>query len=92
MLTIGGMVGTQRDFRKIKKSRLSNMDYVRMSFNEEPFWIIVPKITRKERLYLDSNMPADPSWKPKEFEMPDFDLENYRKIYRFFPSYAELFL
>ncbi|MFX1487478.1 MAG: O-methyltransferase, partial [Promethearchaeota archaeon] len=81
MLTIGGMVGTKKDRRKIMKSRLAHMDYVRLRFEEKPFWIRVPKITRKERLYLDSNMPSDPGWKPKEFEMSDEDLENYRSIY-----------
>lgn len=92
MLTIGGMVGTEKDRRKIKKSHLAQMDYVRLSFKEKPFWIRVPRITRKERLYLDSNMPAEAGWKPKEFEMSDEDVENYRRIYRFFPSFAELLL
>jgi len=92
MLTMGGVVGIEKDRRKIKKSRLAKMDYVSLSFDEGPFWISIPKITRKEKLHLDSNMPAKPGWKPKEFEMSDQDVENYRKIYRFFPSFAELFL
>jgi hypothetical protein len=92
MLTIGGMVGTQKDRKKIKKSRLGQMNYVRLTFKEKPFLIRIPRITRKERLYLDSNMPASPGWRPKDFEMSNEDIEDYRNIYRFFPSFAELLL
>jgi hypothetical protein len=68
------------------------MNYILMSFKEGPFWIRVPKITRKEKLYLDSNMPVKPGWKPTDFGMEPEDVENYCQIYRFFPSFAELFI
>lgn len=90
MLTVGGMIGTKKTERILLKSRLSKMNYTKMNFNTPPFLIRIPKLTRKERLYLDSNMPLKNGWRPKDFELSQTDLSDYDKIYRFIPSYAEL--
>jgi hypothetical protein len=92
MLTMGGMIVSNPERRQIRASRLNDAIYFRDSFEKEPFRIRIPKLTRKERLYLDSAMPCDPKWKPKEFELKKEDLSDYRDIYRFFPAYAELLL
>ena len=54
--------------------------------------IRVPKLTRKERLYLDGAMPCADGWLPEEFELSQEDVAAYREIYRFCPAYAELLL
>jgi len=92
MLTLGGMVGTKRDERKIAASRFARMDYARLSFGQEPYWIKVPILTRKEHLYLESYMPCPENWCPEDFELSTEEVAQYRKIYRFFPCYAELLL
>lgn len=92
MLTMGGMIVSNPERRQIRASRLDETIYFRDSFEKEPFRIRIPKLTRKERLYLDSAMPCDTKWKPKEFELKKEDLSDYREIYRFFPAYAELLL
>lgn len=92
MLTMGGMIVSTTERRQIRASRLSETNYIRFNFEQEPFRIRVPRLTRKERLYLDSEMPCDTKWKPKDFELKNEDLSDYREIYRFFPAYAELLL
>lgn len=92
MLTLGGIIGSDIERRHIRGSKLEEVNFVRRDFSKEPFRIRVPNLTRKERLYLDSNMPCTSKWKPKEFEMLPDDIAAYREIYRFFPAYAELLL
>jgi hypothetical protein len=37
-------------------------------------------------------MPAKENWRPTEVELDDEDVAQFSKIYRFFPTYAELFM
>jgi hypothetical protein len=92
MLTIGGMVVDSKARRLLRKSRILSENYVRTTLEEDPFVIRVPVLTRREQLYLDSNMPSPDGWTPREFELREEDIQDYRKIYRFFPSYAEVLL
>lgn len=92
MLTVGGMVGGQSEKRKIRRSSLRNTVYARFDLSAEPCYISVPPLTRKEVMYLESYMPANQDWRPDEFELSDEDVSQFRQIYRFFPTYAELFL
>jgi hypothetical protein len=92
MLTAGGMIGTETERRQIFASTLSDTCYYRSDFALPPYRILIPRVTRKERLYLDSAMPCSKRWRPKEFELKADDVRAYREIYRFFPAYAELLL
>lgn len=89
MITIGGILGSNYENRIIGSSGLRKAPYYRSDY-DDPYQIIVPRITRKERLHLDSAMPCCDGWKPKEFEFTDENVAAYREIYRFFPDYAEL--
>ena len=66
--------------------------FLRSSLTEEPYEIEVPKVTRKERLYLDKMMPCDDSWVPTEFELKPEKVLAYRNIYRYYPAYIETLL
>lgn len=92
MLTLGGMIGGTKEFKRLRKSQLTNTPYYRYDFSMDPYLIRVPCVTRREQMYLDEHMPWQENWKPQDFELPEQDLEDYAKIYRFFPTYAELFL
>ena len=92
MLTLGGLIGTAVDRRKIRGSHLDNVNYIRLDLRDGPYDIKVPALTRKERLALDASMPCAAKWKPKNFELSPEDVLAYREIYRFFPAYAELLL
>lgn len=92
MLTVGGMIGTQTERRQLRGGKIEEAEYIIRDLKDEPFRIRVPRVTRKERLYLESAMPCSDNWKPKDFEMGREDIIDYRRIYRFFPAYAELLL
>jgi hypothetical protein len=92
MLTMGGMVGTVSERRRIHGSGLADADYFRDTFDSEPCVIKVPRLTRKERQYLDGFMPCVDSWLPEDFELSSENVRAYRDIYRFCPTYAELLL
>ena len=91
MLTVGGMIGSRPEKRRITRSALTP-DYYRRSLEEEPCVITVPSLTRKERLHLDAKMPCEDGWTPSEFELSADNVEAYRTIYRYCPTYAELML
>src|SRR3989442_1298026 len=57
MLTIGGMIAVRAEKRQLRASTLSDTVYYRDNFESPPFEIKVPRLTRKERIYLDRKMP-----------------------------------
>lgn len=92
MITVGGMIATATERRRLKGSSLVDTTYYRDSLATAPYEVRVPKLTRKERLYLDTVMPCADDYLPEEFEIPSEDIRAYREVYRFFPAYAELLL
>jgi hypothetical protein len=92
MLTVGGMFVTPAERRRVRGSSLDETLYYRPTLSGEPYKIRVPKLTRKERLYLDRAMPCVDGWRPEDFELSEEDVSDYREIYRFCPAYAELLL
>jgi len=92
MLTIGGMLVTATEKRKLRASTLVETTYYRNSLSEASYEIRIPRLTRKERLYLDRSMPCDTGWLPEDFELSASDVNAYREVYRFCPAYAELLL
>lgn len=92
MLTVGGLIGGDAHVRQIEGTRLSSLPFVRRNGEDAPYEIKVPRLTRKERSYLDRHMPCADNWLPSEFELPAEEVLQYREIYRYYPVYAELLL
>ncbi len=92
MLSLGGMIGTDDDERHIRALDRNELFFLKDDITDDPFQIRVPLVTRKERHYLDQNMPCQRGWTPDEFEMTSGDVEDYRKIYRYYPAYTETLL
>ena len=92
MLTIGGIICSKNDRKMLRQVDWGDFSFIRRKFSEEPFRINVPIFTQKERLYIDSHMPGKPNWLPKEFDIDLKVINDYRKIYRYCPRYAELLL
>lgn len=90
MLTLGGMLGNGADEGRLNSAILKNLSFLRFARNDPPQEIAVPRLTRKERIYMDKAMPCDEHWTPRDFELPVEYVKAYRELYRFFPSYAEL--
>lgn len=91
MYTVGGMLGGKREARQLRQAAFETAPYIRQSLDTAPFRIMVPNLTRKERLYLDARMPAPEGWLPEEFELDRAEVDAYRQIYRFYPTYVEAF-
>jgi hypothetical protein len=92
MLTIGGMIATDAETRKVEASTLRSASYYRADFSCAPYSIRVPNLTRKERMYLDREMPCADEWTTDEFEVSAESIRDYREVYRYLPAYAELLL
>jgi hypothetical protein len=92
MLTLGGLIGSVSEARNLAGCDFDGLGFIRSDIRKKPYEIRVPRLTKKERLYLDSHMPCPDNWKPREFEITTEDVEAYREIYRFYPSFAELLL
>ena len=92
MITLGGIIGGSQERHNLGACDFSDAAYIRRSFDDLPYEIMPPVLTRKERLYLDSEMPCDDGWKPKDFELDGESVMRYRELYRYFPLYVESLL
>lgn len=92
MLTVGGMIGTTTEERMIAGCNFDHADFLRRRTEDRPYQIWAPRLTRRERLYLDHHMPSAEDWAPEAFELSPEDLAGYRRVYRYYPAYAELLL
>ena len=81
MLTLGGMIGTEAERRQINGSQLPDTRFIRQKLDLPPFEIIIPRLTRKERLYMDYAMPCNDGWKPAAFELSAEAVNAYREVY-----------
>lgn len=90
MVTVGGIVGGAREEKVVEACDWSEAPYVRRTLKAEPYRIHVPRLTRRERLFLDQHMPADRRWRPGKFELDEDEVAAYREIHRFYPLYGEL--
>lgn len=92
MLTMGGILLPK--YFKFDNSIMnaSSMNFLRFTFENDPYKIKIPLLTRKERLHLDSTLRKGRKNNIKEFEMEDGFIENYQEIYRYYPNYYESLL
>lgn len=90
MATLGGMIGGDHEKRQVAACDWSDAVYARRDPSDQAYRIRVPRLTRRERLLLDQNLPGRPGWKPGEFELGDEEMAAYREIHRFYPLYGEL--
>jgi len=92
MLSLGGMIGDDNDTRTIRSLDQNKFYFLCDDVSDDPYKIRVPLVTRKERLYLDQNMPCKDGWLPKDFEMKREDVDDYRDVYKYYPAYTETLL
>lgn len=93
MVTLGVQLGGNRQRRQLSRIRSAGASYLVLSFDEQPYHIDVPVLTRRERLHLESVMPSKTyNKKVLSAGVRKNDFEKFGKIYQFLPSYAELLL
>jgi hypothetical protein len=86
MLTVGGLLCADSDSEKFQSCDFGALDLVRTSSN--PYTIDLPKLTLREIRYLDSQLPNPSKLKSKGIKADE--LRKYAKVYRWFPSFAEV--
>jgi len=101
MLTVGILLYTEEDGEKLKRCNFEDpgLDFIRTG--SEAYQIRVPRLTHRERRYLDKTLPrvtgegieGDGSATDVEEDIdigiPLGDIEHYIRLYRFFPNFAE---
>ena len=92
MMTFGVQIGHRGEANELQGLRDGGADYLVLGFDDEPFHIEVPVLTRRERPILESTMPSGNFQRVKHVGVSKEDFGKFHKIYRFLPSYGELML
>lgn len=98
MLTVGGIIYSDKQSKKINEINFENLDFIRT--NDDPFIIEIPKLTFKEINSLDSLLPTMINLKSGKIigkssekksipKLKPEDIKKYSKVYRYFPNFAE---
>ena len=86
MLTVGGIVYSQAEVDMLEACKFDELTFVETE--KTPFKITVPNLTFRELKLLESQMPTVGLTDLDKRGMPDSEITNYMKIYRYFPSFA----
>ena len=92
MATLGIQLGADEERRHLETLKEQGAAYLVLDCDDAPFYINVPVLTRRERLYLESRMPSQDYKTISQTGIEEEHFKNFAKVYRFLPSYAELLL
>ncbi|HKO44224.1 MAG TPA: O-methyltransferase [Pyrinomonadaceae bacterium] len=87
MLTVGGMIYADNESDKFQACNFGSLGFVRSA--SAPYKIELPRLTFREIRHLQSQLPIDPA-KLKSKGIKREELRKYAKVYRWFPSFAEV--
>jgi hypothetical protein len=90
MLTVGGMIGTSEDQRRLRSAGILGHRFVRRQ--TQPLKISVPPLTLREKYWLDSRLDNNLTPARLIFELESELLRNYKSFYREYPTYMETML
>ena len=88
MLTVGGILFDSGTEPKLASCGFNKLDTYRPG--EKPFLIRVPKLTFREIRSLNEKLPLDDGDRLDFPSIPAPDLNMYKQIYRWFPTFAEM--
>lgn len=85
MMTTGGLVHEVGQEETLRNCGFDQLDFVRE--RDDPCEIMVPNLTFREMRHIDSQLPVG----KEEVDVPisKRDVEAYRAIYRYFPTFVE---
>ena len=92
MATLGVQLGGNVEEDHLRQVKDDGATYLVLSFNDKPFYINVPVLTRRERLYFETIMTSGDFNRVRSAGVDENNFRNFANVYRFLPSYAELFL
>lgn len=87
MMTIGIILYEDADHSKINKCGFGELHFYRDK--DDPYIIKVPKLTPKEIRHVNELLPKASTVSLQLPGVPISDLEDYAKIYRYYPSFVE---
>jgi hypothetical protein len=88
MLTVGGIIYTKSEYDKLRACNfVQALKFVRTG--SDAYTIDLPRLTFRELRHLDSQLPVVPS-KLRSKGIKADELRKYAKVYRWFPSFAEV--
>ena len=95
MLTVGGVLLSDSQRNAYRSAEFENLDFYRSG--EDFYQIEVPSLTTKEIVFLDSVLHKGFDFSTNRlintdevrFFIPENDIINYAKIYRYYPTFAE---
>lgn len=87
MLTVGGVLIESGQSHTFDSCAFQDLPFV--SLNEIPYLIELPLLTYREIRYLDSKLPNEQIEELKGNGIPEKELREYSKLYRYFPTFAE---
>jgi hypothetical protein len=87
MLTVGGVFLKPEDKKKLGEDPFAELDFTRDG--KDSFEIKPPILTGREVRYLNKLLPHNEKEMPKVGWLTAEQLENFRKLYRYYPIFAE---
>jgi hypothetical protein len=87
MLTVGGVIFDEGEAPKFASAAFDDLSFVRRG--AEPYEIDVPKLTFREMRHLDQQLPCATGEDVSSPGVPNDDVANYSKLYRYFPVFTE---
>jgi hypothetical protein len=87
MATFGGVFYRESDIGLIDRCDFDSLEFA--SVGTDAYMIDAPVLTYRELRYLDRRLPGGHAELKKDKIVPLVDIEKYRKIYRYFPMFAE---
>lgn len=90
MLTVGWLIFTQDHCIVADKCKFNK--HFNSAESDKPYEIKVPNLTVKEVQYLDSHMPTSDCDALNRICIPLKDIKCYAELYKYFPSFVEMFM
>lgn len=87
MLTIGGIIDTEEMEEKIESSGIYELDFI--SKTENLIEISIDPMTIREKMWFEKHYIKNPESIPTIIEVKKELIENFKKYYRYYPSYYE---
>lgn len=87
MLTVGWLIFEENDREKLNACSFNELHFVRDG--EEAYVITVPCLTLNEMRYLNAHLPLIGASTVTLSGVPPSDIEQYAKLYRYFPIFTE---
>lgn len=88
MMTLGGMIGDATDGARLEQTGVYDLHFVTRA--KDPIRISVPPLTVREKQWLDQHLGDSLKAEDLEFELPEQMLKNFRRFYRYYPTYYEV--